>query len=116
MHLKSGEHEYSATSNSVSNSVDMEMAFLSCFWENTSRSATIRNQDSRIDRCTLPTVIVGRGWKILKNHKLGVIMNWGGWESPTKKFEYTQNLHRYERIREIWENISESFKIIFQIS
>ena len=35
---------------------------------------------------------------------------------PTRKFESTQNLHEFERIRAIWENILESFKIIFQIS
>ena len=33
----------------------------------------------------------------------------GGWKS------LTQNLHEFERIRAIWENILESFKIIFQI-
>ena len=30
----------------------------------------------------------------------------------TKKFEFTENLHEFERIRAIWENILESFKII----
>ena len=54
--------------------------------------------------------------KICENHKLRVIINWGGWKSLTKKFEFTQNLDEFERIRAIWENILESFKIIFQIS
>ena len=43
-------------------------------------------------------------------------MNWGGWKSLTKKVEFTQNLHEFERTRATWENILESSKIIFQIS
>ena len=26
-------------------------------------------------------------------------LNWGGWESLTKKFEFTENLHEFKRIR-----------------
>ena len=37
------------------------------------------------------------------------MINWGGWKSLTKKFEFTQNVHEFERIRAIWENIIESF-------
>ena len=33
-----------------------------------------------------------------------------------EKFEFTQNQHEFERMRAIWENVIESFKIIFQIS
>ena len=43
------------------------------------------------------------------------MINWGGWKSLTKKFQFTQNLHKFERIRAIWGKISESLKIIFQI-
>ena len=47
-------------------------------------------------------LIVGRGWKTFENHKLGGgHNNWGGWKSLTKKFEFTQNLHEFERIRAI---------------
>ena len=38
------------------------------------------------------------------------MINWGGWKSLTKNYEFTQNLHEFERIRAIWENISESFQ------
>ena len=47
-----------------------------------------------------------------KNHILGggVIVNRGGWKSLTRKFEFTKNLHEFERITAIWENILESLK------
>ena len=28
------------------------------------------------------------------------------WKSLTKKFEFNQNLHEFERIRAIWENVT----------
>ena len=49
---------------------------------------------------------------ILFNH----IINWAGWKSLTKKFEFTQNLHEFEIIRGILEKLTESSYIILQIS
>ena len=43
--------------------------------------------------------------KSLKNYKLGVvIINWGRWKNLTKRFEFTQNLHEFERIRATLKN------------
>ena len=67
---------------------------------------------------TLPIVIVGGGGRqILENSKLGGY-NKLGWveKSWRKSSNLPKNLHEFERIRAIWENILESFKIIFQIS
>ena len=43
-------------------------------------------------------------------------MNWGGWKSLTIKFEFTAHLNELERIIAMLEKLSESSKIIFQIS
>ena len=32
-----------------------------------------------------------------------------GWKCTTKEFEFTQNLHEFERIRATWENFSKLF-------
>ena len=43
------------------------------------------------------------------------MINWGGWKSLTKEFEFTQNMHEFERIGAIMDTFSENSKIIFQI-
>ena len=55
---------------------------------------------------------VGKLLLYIKFGGRGVIINWGGWKSLTKKFEFTQNLHEFERIRAILANfqkVSTSF-------
>ena len=43
--------------------------------------------------------MVGRGQKNFENHFF-VIINWGGWKSLTKKIDFTQHLHKFERVRD----------------
>ena len=68
-----------------------------------------------------PTVIVGglNSWgrvgKFLKNHILrGVVTNRGGWKSLTKRFEFTQNMNEFERIRAIWRTFQKVSKLFFK--